>query len=538
MDYFSSSLNHLIKKLEWIDLVVQEHASHFRHINKEKDEFRGLYVSDHEVELLLTKPIGSPRWISFQAPLHVSEIKAKFDEIKKAIEDKSNESEKRGIKLRFNELSRLFQLDEFEENTLLLTIAPEIDTGYERIYAYLQDDVTKKWPSVDLILNLLSFSLEDKIHSRQYFQNNSALIQNRVIKFMNDTSNPSNSSLSRFLKIDKRIAEYLLDSDEIDNEIEPIVKFIDPEIEIDELFLSDVYKSRLKNLIQKIDHNNSNFIIYLHGLSGIGKQTYAEAFCKAVGNNLLVAEIGDLVEYNYEDFTSSIRLILRESRLQKALIYWSNFDQLLKEDKRILLNGFLKFMKNVKQPVFLSGNTVWEPNDLDKKYSYLSIEFPKPGYSDRLEMWKKSLNNGISLNPSVDVPMLAEKYKLSYGQISDAVMTADNLAVYRDSENNEIKMDDLYDACRLHSNQKLSALAKKIVPTYVWKDIVLNKDSLIQLREICNYVKFRFQVYDDWGFDKKLSMGKGLNALLVGPSGTGKTMAAEILCDEGLSAHA
>ena len=54
-------------------------------------------------------------------------------------------------------------------------------------------------------------------------------------------------------------------------------------------------------------------------------------------------------------------------------------------------------------------------------------------------------------------------------------------------------------------------------------------DRLQQLQEICNYVKYRDRVYGEWGFDRKLSPGKGLSVLFAGPSGTGKTMAAEII---------
>jgi SpoVK/Ycf46/Vps4 family AAA+-type ATPase len=93
-------------------------------------------------------------------------------------------------------------------------------------------------------------------------------------------------------------------------------------------------------------------------------------------------------------------------------------------------------------------------------------------------------------------------------------------------------MADLYAASRLQSNRKLASLAQKIVPHYVWEDIVLPADRLVQLREICNTVKYRSLVYDEWGFDGKLSLGKGLNVLFAGPSGTGKTMAAEIMANE------
>jgi SpoVK/Ycf46/Vps4 family AAA+-type ATPase len=91
---------------------------------------------------------------------------------------------------------------------------------------------------------------------------------------------------------------------------------------------------------------------------------------------------------------------------------------------------------------------------------------------------------------------------------------------------------DLQDACRLHSNQRLGSLARKIAPNGTWSDIVLPDDCMAQLHEICNHVKYREHVYDDWGFGRKLTLGKGLAVLFVGSSGTGKTMAAGIIAAE------
>src|SRR5262249_31752160 len=116
--------------------------------------------------------------------------------------------------------------------------------------------------------------------------------------------------------------------------------------------------------------------------------------------------------------------------------------------------------------------------------------------------------------------------------ILDAAATAENLTRFRDAETVHVTMRDLSDACRLHSNQKLATLARKVTPKYEWQDIVLPADRLEQLREICNHVKYRDQVYGDWGFEHKLSLGKGLSVLFAGPSGTGKTMAAEIIAGE------
>ncbi len=73
---------------------------------------------------------------------------------------------------------------------------------------------------------------------------------------------------------------------------------------------------------------------------------------------------------------------------------------------------------------------------------------------------------------------------------------------------------------------------KKCIPHYFWTDIVLPTGKLRQLEEICNYVKYRQTVYSDWRVDRKFSLGKGLNVLFCGSSGTGKTMAAEVIANE------
>ena len=93
-------------------------------------------------------------------------------------------------------------------------------------------------------------------------------------------------------------------------------------------------------------------------------------------------------------------------------------------------------------------------------------------------------------------------------------------------------MEDLFSAAREQSGRDLEALAQKLEPIYTWKDIVLPEDSLAQLREICQRVAHRHRVLAEWGFDRKLSLGKGVNALFAGPSGTGKTMAAEVIANE------
>ena len=95
-----------------------------------------------------------------------------------------------------------------------------------------------------------------------------------------------------------------------------------------------------------------------------------------------------------------------------------------------------------------------------------------------------------------------------------------------------LSLPDLYAACRHQSCHRLGELAIKIEPRYGWNDVVLPENTLAQLHEICSQVRHRHRVLGEWRFERKLSYGKGLSALFVGPSGTGKTMAAEVIANE------
>ena len=91
---------------------------------------------------------------------------------------------------------------------------------------------------------------------------------------------------------------------------------------------------------------------------------------------------------------------------------------------------------------------------------------------------------------------------------------------------------EVYRGCYAQSNQKLGASARKIAPQHGWGDIVLPPDGLAQLGEVCAQVRHRRKVYGEWGFDAKVSLSKGLCVLFYGPSGTGKTLAVEVIANE------
>jgi SpoVK/Ycf46/Vps4 family AAA+-type ATPase len=526
MDYFPHALQHLLAELERIDLLIAAQVASARRLQADDEQFHGLYISEAEVDALLRQPIGRPRWAMDQAA-HTQHT-ASLDQLSQHINLQKEESLRRGVDLRLPRLQQLFGLTQFETDALLVCLALEVDLRYERLYAYLHDDVTKKRPSVDLVLSLLTPSIEAKLEARRHFAGHAPLLQHRLLELIEEPTQPHPPLLAKYLKVDGRIAQYVLGSDALDGRIQPYTVLREPPAPPDTLLVDNDITHRLGRFVWN-STPTGRVIVYLRGPYGVGKQSTAEAVCGEQGLRLLVADLEQLTGDGEASCTKALSLIQREAKLQQAAVYWQSFDTLLDEQKKGLFRLFMRHLEDRPALTFLAGARLWEPAGALRGAPFASVELHRPTFSERSRIWSAALNGRCPVDLMLDISALASKFKFTGGQIQDAAATAENLARYRDAETAPIAMTDLYEACRLHSNQKLATLARKITPKYAWDDIVLPADRLAQLREICNYVKYRERVYGQWGFDRKLSLGKGLSILFAGPSGTGKTMAADII---------
>jgi SpoVK/Ycf46/Vps4 family AAA+-type ATPase len=527
---YENSLEHLLEELQRIDLLIRLQILKFRMMGREAlDEFKGLYIAEDELDTILAE-VGScgarPEIDRAQlTPLldHLAALEAQIAAKKAA-------SRRAGTALCLERLQAVFQLSPFDVDVLLICLAPELDLRYEKLYAYLQDDVTQKRPSVDLVLHLLCPSFEARLAARQRFAPGCPLLKHSLLSLCDDPAHSQPSLLSKYLKVDERLVHYLLGSDELDVRLLPYAQRILPQNRLEDLLLPTDIKHRLTLLAREI--KGEGLIFYFQGSYGTGKQTAAEALCRELGLGLLVVDGERLLNAREGTFDMLARLAMREALLHSAALYWRGFDALLADDKRLWLEALVQELENRQGLTFLVGDTAWEPADALQALPFVRLEFPRPAYSERVQLWAAALQDEALCGTDLDLRALANKFRFSAGQMRDAASTARNLARWRDPEHRHVTMADLVVACRLQSNRKLGTLAHKITPHYTWGDIILPADRLQQLREICNAVKYRAQVYDDWGFGRKLSLGKGLNVLFAGPSGTGKTMAAEIIAGE------
>jgi len=557
--FYRTSTEHLQEELARIGMLIRLFLKKTRSEGgKDRQDFPGMFILEAEANSILQAVCCNSGACEAQG-LKSEEIEA----LERAVSRKKAESLKKGIELRLHTLSELFSLTPFETDVLLIALAPELDGRFAKLYAYLQNDLTKKQPSVRMILDLLCAGLEEKLEAREYFSPSAPLLGNRFISLIGDSVDANPPLLSRFIKLDERISAFLLNSDEIDPKITRFSTLLKPVRSFDNLIVPDDQKNCLFEAVKRRTEEDSRLMFFFYGPSGTGKKLAAEACCKELRVNLLLADAGAFPKGAEAE---ALNLILREALLQEGAVFIENFDALWGRnqqgqdldsglssfdpgygtsdsglsDSNFSMSGFsgsglfslVRALDSFPGSVFLSAGQLWEPGSALRNNTFISCVFPLPAFAERKQLWKLCLENHENRVGEADIEDLASRFKLSGGQIRDVVSTAQGFAVSRGRDKAVITKEDLYRACRNRSSLKLNSLARKINPRRKWKDIVLAAPVKEQLEEICAFVRHKETVYSEWGFDKKLSLGKGLNILFAGPSGTGKTLAAEIIAGE------
>jgi AAA+ superfamily predicted ATPase len=272
-------------------------------------------------------------------------------------------------------------------------------------------------------------------------------------------------------------------------------------------------------------------VLHFHGPSGVGQRDLAAALCSPYKRSLLYLDMERLLAHE-ADAETLLCLASREGQLHDAALLVDHVDAALQDDARTkaLMKRLAQVVRVDGALTFLAGGKPWPLQELFGDAVFHAFALPVPGVAVRQAAWEKAL---ADLAPHADMAWaraVANAFRFTPGQIRDAVASASHISAMR-GRPQDITLDDLFTGCRYRSTRRLAELGQQISPRYGWEDIVLPEDKLVQLREICSHFTQRYVVFSDWGFDRKLSHGKGLSVLFAGPSGTGKTMAAEIMAN-------
>ena len=171
----------------------------------------------------------------------------------RTIANKIAASAKRGIFLSLPWVAQLFSLSPFEVQTLVVCLAPELRRKYDTLYAYLQDDITRKRPSVDLVLDVLCPSEAERWRARTaVFSDQAPLFRHGILHRVEDPRSPSGASgLAQFLQLDQRMLHYILENDGLDGCLAGYATMLHPAETLEQVLVDPTLKTRLVNLCQR-----------------------------------------------------------------------------------------------------------------------------------------------------------------------------------------------------------------------------------------------------------------------------------------------
>ena len=390
-------------------------------------------------------------------------------------------------------LERLFGLDAFESDVVLLALAPAVDLAYERLYAYLHDDVTRKRPSVGLALDLLCRSAGERIALRTRFAADAPLVRDRIISL--DDEAPF---LRAAIELDDQIVRLLLGIDGLDRRLASSSRLLRPERRWEDVPLPAEAVRAVAVLAR--DASQDGVRLYLEGETGLGQHELAEAVATAMGAPLLVA--GPEADPG---------LAAREA----------------------LVLGAVVLAEDAPDPAALRvwpGGVVLACGRGPAPSGFLRLTLGTPTAALRADCWRRELTAvGVARSDEL-VDALATRFRLSPAQIATAAETLRAETAWRRTAGQDAgEAPSPFAAARDQTGSELAELATKIDLVHGWDDLVLPGGAIAQLRELCDRVVHRERVLVEWGFDGRLALGKGVTALFTGASGTGKTMAASVI---------
>jgi AAA+ superfamily predicted ATPase len=410
-------------------------------------------------------------------------------------------------------LCAIFGLSSFERDVLLLCAGKELDSTFGSLCATAQGDPRRNYPTFSLALAALPGAHWSAITPF------SPLRRWRLI----ETGNGDTLTQSP-LRMDERVLHYLTGVQYLDERLAGIIEPMHVSID-----LLPSYRSQAERLAMVWSQASiicALPIVQLCGNDVTGKHAIAAAACSALGLNLSIVSACSLPATPGE-VDAFLRLWEREAALNSNALLL-DCDEIDSADtaREKLIN---RLIERIRSALIVTGK---ERRVISQR---VAVTFDIPGLTteEQRTIWKTVLGPAApGLNGQVE--SLVSQFNLNTRSIHNACAEAlgnpegNDFIRTTPKELNTL----LWEACIKQSRPRLDNLVQRIEPVATWDDLVLPELQIQTLHEIAMQVKQRFKVYDEWGFASKGSRGLGISALFTGDSGTGKTMAAEVIANE------
>ena len=522
-DYLSAALQRL-------DLLLQREILRLRATYQlSLDEFRGLYVSDEQVNDLVN------RAVNYEGPSSaIDELTEKAELLRHPAGGRDEVSPWHGLVLEFS-LSRV------EQDILLLAAAPEIDLKYETLFAYLNNDITRKWPTFGLALRITAAVAEQQVKVRHALSPEGKLFSSGLVQPVS-AAGERRSWLASGFAAAPPISQFLAGAASLDPRLASFVEQQTVSTEWQRLSIA----APLKNALAKFSRHaltakSRSPIVILAGETGVGRAQAAQAMCREAGIPLLLhVDLGAL-RASGENANELIKALLLQQRLHGAALYLAGFEALFDNEQKPLAESrrVMNLLTAERGSVFIAckPNTPWR--ELLGAEPTVCFRFDLPDYGMRLQLWQNAVEALDTKIAGGELESLADRFVLTPVQISAAVESAQNARYLSGAEVlAALAAPALFEAARAQSDRSLGSLASKVKTLHGWDDLVLPRSALQRVKEIAAAIRHRHVVYSEWGFDQRIATGIGLKILFSGASGTGKTMTAGVIAaDLGLDLY-
>jgi ATP-dependent 26S proteasome regulatory subunit len=411
-------------------------------------------------------------------------------------------------------LCGLFGLSPFERQVLLMCAGMELDSTWTALCAAAQGDAYLAYPTFSLALAALP-----EVHW-------SALSPAAPLRYWRLIEVGSGNRLTASpLRIDERVLHYLAGVEHLD---ERLAGFVEP-VRIEGVLVPSHHAlaEQLAGTWAQATENGRLPVVQICGDEGADRRAIAAVACAMLGVELYVMP-AQAIPLDPREQEALIRLWEREAALGASALLVDCGE--LDGSDAVREGAITRLIEGTGGALLVAGR---ERRSTSHRL-LVTLEVERPTTDEQRALWESALGTASS---SLDgrVEALVSHFDLGAPTIYAACAEALG-RVAADDGDAAVSLDDhgaaLWEACRVQARPRLENLAHRIRPIATWEDLVLPQAPKGVLREITTHVRQRLKVYETWGFAAKSGRGLGISALFTGASGTGKTMAAEVLANE------
>ena len=416
-------------------------------------------------------------------------------------------------------LARRFGLSRFEMEVLLLCVAMELDTRTASLCARAQDNPSLPYPTFALAMTLFDSPSWDVLSPERPL---------RHWQLMEIGQSGNQSLTASPLRADERIVSFVKGLNYLDDRLAPLL--LPLETGDGEVDLAPSQQHIVDSIIERLEQVNAGEelpIIQLAGTDSVSKQLVAARTATELGLYPHRLPAG-LLPAPATELETIARLWQRESMLLPLALYVDarDTDDSTQSGAGVspiasVATPLHRFLARSNCLLFLDTREVRQ--DLGR--SAIIIDSDRPTPAEQRAAWTASLG----MEDSQDSPaLLAGQFNLNVSTIRHIAQTARSETPQQGPDLHH----RLWEACLVRTRPWLDILAQRLDPRPTWEDIVLPPEQERLLHQVAEQVGQRSMVYDEWGFRNKMNRGLGISALFAGESGTGKTMAAEVVAND------